>query len=66
MAFALIPLLGRTVTITMNFIFNPSQLSTPVTEAEAAEAGMTVEEMTMNRIDAFKLVIAARIGYALL
>ncbi|KAH7305180.1 hypothetical protein B0I35DRAFT_113795 [Stachybotrys elegans] len=66
MALALIPLIGRTATITMNFTLNPTQASTPVTEAQAAEAGMTVEALTSNRIDAFKLIIAARICYALL
>ncbi|KEY65308.1 hypothetical protein S7711_01825 [Stachybotrys chartarum IBT 7711] len=65
MAFALLPLLGRTITITTSFRLNPSHSSAPVTAAQAAAAGLTVEAMTANRVDALRLVLPARICYAL-
>ncbi|KAI9148147.1 hypothetical protein HJFPF1_11971 [Paramyrothecium foliicola] len=65
MAFALLPLLGRTSTIITNFILDPNQSSAPPTPAEAAAVGLSLEEFTNNRITARKLIIPARICYAL-
>lgn len=65
MALALLPLIGRTATIVMSFVLNPSHSTSPVTEAEAAEAGLSVEDMTADRVLSRKLLIPGRISYAL-
>jgi hypothetical protein len=66
MLFALLPLLGRTSTIITSFILDPPQSSAPPTPAQAAAVGLTLEEFTAHRITARKLIIPARICYALL
>ena len=61
MAFALLPLAGRTATIVMSFVLNPEHDNEPaVTNARAA-----VQE-TFDAETSYKLVLPARICYALL
>lgn len=66
MALALLPLISRTVTIVASFMLNPDHDSDPVTLEEAAEVGMSVEDLTADRILSRKLLIPGRISYALL
>lgn len=66
MALALLPLVGRTVTIVMSFVLNPGHSTSPVTAEEAAAAGMSIENMTSDRVLSRKLLLPGRICYALL
>lgn len=66
MALAILPLVARTTTIVMSFVLNPTHSTTPVTEEEAADAGLSVDELTSDRILSRKLLIPGRISYALL
>ncbi|CAI6087157.1 unnamed protein product [Clonostachys chloroleuca] len=65
MAFAIIPLVARTATISTSFKLNPDQLTTPVTIEEAEMANMSVEDLTADRILSRQLLLPARIFYAL-
>ncbi|CAH0052573.1 unnamed protein product [Clonostachys solani] len=65
MAFAIIPLVARTATISTSFKLNPDQLTTPVTMEEAQQANMSVEDLTADRILSRQLLLPARIFYAL-
>lgn len=66
MAFALLPLIGRTVTIAWSFTINPAQTVNPVTAAEAAADGSSIEHLTYERELSRKLILPSRIFYALL
>jgi hypothetical protein len=66
MAFALLPLVGRTTTIVTSFILDPNQSLAPPTAAEASAAGLSLDAFTADRIASRKLIIPARICYALL
>jgi hypothetical protein len=65
MAFALLPLLGRTVTITTSFVLDPAHSYTPPTIEEADAAGLSVAKLSRDRITANQLILPARICYAL-
>ncbi|KAK1990194.1 hypothetical protein LX36DRAFT_754300 [Colletotrichum falcatum] len=65
MAFALVPLIGRTASITMSFIINPTHTYGPATEEQAAARGLTVEKLAEYYVVSHKLLIPARIFYAL-
>jgi hypothetical protein len=65
MAFALLPLVGRTTTIVTSFILDPNQSLAPPTAAEASAAGLSLDAFTADRIASRKLIIPARICYAL-
>jgi hypothetical protein len=66
MAFALLPLIARTVTISISFVLNPNHASTPATEEEAAALGISVDQLNEDRVTSQKLLIPARICYAML
>lgn len=65
MAFALLPLIGRAVTILYSYVLDPAQSMSPVSVQEAIAAGLSVEDMTARRVLARKLLIPGRICYAL-
>lgn len=66
MAFALLPLIGRTVSIVMSFMLNPEQKPLLPTEDDAAEMDMSLDEVIQDRTTARKLLIPSRLCYALL
>ncbi|KAH7146935.1 hypothetical protein B0J13DRAFT_584370 [Dactylonectria estremocensis] len=65
MAFALLPLIARTIVMAWSFALNPEQSHDPATLQEAADRRKTVEELNQDRELALKLVIPVRITYAL-
>ncbi|EFQ30451.1 hypothetical protein CGRA01v4_09994 [Colletotrichum graminicola] len=65
MAFALVPLIGRTTCIAVSFMLNPTHTYGPATEGQAAARGLTVEKLAEYYVVSHKLVIPARIFYAL-
>ncbi|KAK2051870.1 hypothetical protein LY76DRAFT_610285 [Colletotrichum caudatum] len=65
MAFALVPLIGRTTCISVSFILDPTHTYGPATEGEAAARGLTVEKLEEYYVISHKLLIPARIFYAL-
>ncbi|KAH7146600.1 hypothetical protein B0J13DRAFT_552338 [Dactylonectria estremocensis] len=65
MAFALLPLITRTIAMAWSFTLNPEQSHDPATLQEAADRGKTVEQLNHDRELALKLVIPVRITYAL-
>lgn len=66
MAFALLPLAGRTSCILSSFSMNPEQTSNFATPEEAARQNLSAEALDQNRIISNKLLLPARIFYALL
>ncbi|GKT63809.1 integral membrane protein [Colletotrichum tofieldiae] len=66
MAFALIPLIGRTTCISVSFVLNPTHTYEPATEEAAAARNLTVEKLAEYYVISHKLLIPARIFYALL
>merc|ERR1712000_30526 len=66
MAFALLPLAARTGCIIMSFLLSPSHTHDLPTEQDAADVGMSVDELRQARIVALKLLIGGRLSYALL
>ncbi|KAK7414447.1 hypothetical protein QQX98_006726 [Neonectria punicea] len=65
MALALLPLVGRSACIAVSFILNESHTYDPATDAEAAVLGVSVESLNHDRVLSHKLLIPARICYAL-
>ncbi|KAF2177338.1 hypothetical protein K469DRAFT_742554 [Zopfia rhizophila CBS 207.26] len=65
MAFAIVPLIARTVCISLSFVLNPSQTFGLATETDAAASGMSVAELQENYITSHKLLIPGRISYLL-
>ncbi|KAG9251037.1 uncharacterized protein F5Z01DRAFT_677286 [Emericellopsis atlantica] len=65
MAFALLPLIGRSATILSAFVLNPPQSTAPVSVEEANAVGLTVAQLNADRELARKLLIPGRICYAL-
>merc|ERR1712000_664122 len=65
MAFALLPLAARTGCIIMSFLLSPSHTHDLPTEQDAADVGMSVDELRQARIVALKLLIGGRLSYAL-
>jgi hypothetical protein len=66
MAFALIPLMGRTFCISWSFILNPHHQHIAATQEEATRQGITLQKLEENLILSYKLLIPGRLGYALL
>lgn len=66
MAFALIPLFGRTFCISWSFILNPHHQHIAATQEEATRQGITLQRLEDNLILSYKLLIPGRLGYALL
>lgn len=66
MAIALLPLISRTVCITLSFILNPSSSREPVTEDEAAAQHITVKELEHDRIVGLQLLVSTRLSYTLM
>ncbi|KAI1024336.1 hypothetical protein LB503_007036 [Fusarium chuoi] len=66
MAIALLPLISRTVCITLSFILNPSSSREPVTEDEAAAQHITVKELEHDRIVGLQLLVGTRLSYTLI
>ncbi|KAF4448081.1 hypothetical protein F53441_8473 [Fusarium austroafricanum] len=65
MTIAILPLIGRAVCILWSFTLNPNHTYDPATEVEAAIWGESVSELDGDRELSFKLLIPARIFYAL-
>ncbi|KAH7120717.1 hypothetical protein EDB81DRAFT_814601 [Dactylonectria macrodidyma] len=65
MAFALLPLAGRTACIALSFVLNPAQVHRAATQADAAAENLTVAQLDENHVMAYKLLIPSRICYAL-
>ncbi|KAI6778459.1 uncharacterized protein J7T54_005365 [Emericellopsis cladophorae] len=65
MAFALLPLIGRSATILSAYVLNPLQSMSPVSVEEANAVSLTAAQLTANRVLARKLLIPGRICYAL-
>ncbi|KAK2008999.1 hypothetical protein LZ32DRAFT_661608 [Colletotrichum eremochloae] len=65
MAFALVPLISRTTCISLSFILNPTQTYGPALEKDAAARDLTVEKLAEYYVISKKLLIPARIFYAL-
>ncbi|KAM6513518.1 hypothetical protein FALCPG4_015923 [Fusarium falciforme] len=65
MAFALLPLAGRTTCIALSFVLNPAQVHRAATQPDAAAQNLTVAQLNENHVTAYKLLIPSRICYAL-
>ncbi|OHF02130.1 hypothetical protein CORC01_02709 [Colletotrichum orchidophilum] len=65
MAFALLPLIGRTTCISLSFYLNPTHTYDPATEEAAAARNLSVEKLAEYYVISHKLLIPARIFYAL-
>ncbi|WQF85204.1 hypothetical protein CDEST_10218 [Colletotrichum destructivum] len=65
MAFALVPLIGRTTCISVSFYLNPTHTYARAAEEAAAARGITVESLQEYYVISHKLLIPARIFYAL-
>jgi hypothetical protein len=66
MTIAILPLIGRALCILYSFHLNPNHTYDPATEAEAKALGQSVAEIDGHRELSHKLLIPARIFYALL
>ncbi|KAK7440477.1 hypothetical protein Landi51_10562 [Colletotrichum acutatum] len=66
MAFALLPLIGRTTCISLSFYLNPTHTYDAATEEAAAARNLNVEKLAEYYVISHKLLIPARIFYALL
>lgn len=66
MAFAIVPLIGRTTCIALSFVLNPTHTFDLPTPEDAALQGLTVEQLGENYIVSHKLLIPSRIFYAML
>ncbi|KAM0336053.1 hypothetical protein ACHAPQ_004542 [Fusarium lateritium] len=66
MTIAILPLIGRALCILYSFHLNPTHTYDPATEAEAETWGASVAEIDADRELSHKLLIPARIFYALL
>ena len=66
MAFALLPLIGRSATILTAHVLDPAQSTAPASVDEARAMGMTVANLNTDRTLARKLLIPGRVCYALL
>jgi hypothetical protein len=66
MTIAIFPLIGRAVCIVYSFYLNPNHTYDPATQAEADGWGVSVQDLDTERELSHKLLIPARIFYALL
>ncbi|KAF4499875.1 hypothetical protein FAGAP_3875 [Fusarium agapanthi] len=65
MTIAVLPLIGRAVCIILSFTLNPDHTYDPATEAEAQTWGESVQSIDGDRELSHKLLIPARIFYAM-
>lgn len=65
-ALAIIPLIARATCIVVSFDLNPSQTFSPPSPSDVLFSGLTAAHLEKNYIIARKLLIPARISYALL
>ncbi|KAH7036010.1 uncharacterized protein B0I36DRAFT_373258 [Microdochium trichocladiopsis] len=65
MAFALLPLVARTVSIVISFSLNPDQSTSTPDDADAAEAGVGVGQLAQDWVTARKLLLPSRLCYAM-
>ncbi|KAF4994631.1 hypothetical protein FGRMN_5676 [Fusarium graminum] len=65
MTVAILPLIGRALCIVYSFSLNPNHTYDPATEAEAKASGESVTDVNGDRELSHKLLIPARIFYAL-
>ncbi|EWG48803.1 hypothetical protein FVEG_08466 [Fusarium verticillioides 7600] len=65
MTIAVLPLIGRAVCILLSFTLNPDHTYDPATEAEAQTWGESVQSIDGDRELSHKLLIPARIFYAM-
>ncbi|EXL55764.1 hypothetical protein FOCG_06311 [Fusarium oxysporum f. sp. radicis-lycopersici 26381] len=66
MAVALLPLISRTVCITLSFLLNPSSSREPATKDEAAAQHVSVEKLEHDRIVGLQLLVGTRLSYTLI
>jgi hypothetical protein len=66
MTIAILPLIGRALCILYSFYLNPEHTYDPATQAEAEGWGVGVQDLNSERELSHKLLIPARIFYALL
>jgi hypothetical protein len=66
MTIAILPLIGRALCILFSFYLNPDHTYDPATQAEADGWGVGVQDLNSERELSHKLLIPARIFYALL
>ncbi|KAF5697714.1 hypothetical protein FGLOB1_12588 [Fusarium globosum] len=65
MAIAVLPLISRTVCITLSFLLNPSSSREPATKDEAAAQNMTVDKLEHDRTVGLQLLVGTRLSYTL-
>ncbi|KAH8736634.1 hypothetical protein BGZ61DRAFT_490240 [Ilyonectria robusta] len=65
MTFALLPLVARTVLMTMSFVLNPTTSHDPATAQDAADLGKSEDQINQDRVLALKLLVPVRLFYAL-
>ncbi|KAF6804348.1 hypothetical protein CSOJ01_10266 [Colletotrichum sojae] len=65
MAFAIVPLVGRTSCIAVSFVLNPTHTYGPATPEVAASRGISVSMLQVDYVTSHKLLIPSRIFYAL-
>ncbi|KAF6823337.1 integral membrane protein [Colletotrichum plurivorum] len=65
MAFAIVPLVGRTSCIAVSFVLNPTHTYGPATPEVAAARGISVSMLQEDYVTSHKLLIPSRIFYAL-
>ncbi|RKK40536.1 hypothetical protein BFJ66_g11453 [Fusarium oxysporum f. sp. cepae] len=66
MAVALLPLISRTVCITLSFLLNPSSSREPATKDEAAAQHVSVEKLEHDRTVGLQLLVGTRLSYTLI
>ncbi|KAH7016688.1 hypothetical protein EDB80DRAFT_703295 [Ilyonectria destructans] len=65
MTFALLPLVARTLLMTMSFVLNPTTSHDPATAQDAADLGKSMDQINQDRVLALKLLVPVRLFYAL-
>ncbi|KAJ0326993.1 hypothetical protein COL922a_013535, partial [Colletotrichum nupharicola] len=66
MAFAIVPLIGRTTCIAISFVLNPTHTFGLPTPEDAAAQGVSIAQLEDNYVASRKLLIPSRIFYAML
>ncbi|KAK1854751.1 hypothetical protein CCHR01_02562 [Colletotrichum chrysophilum] len=65
MAFAIVPLIGRTTCIAISFVLNPTHTFGLPTPEDAAAQGVSIAQLEENYVASRKLLIPSRIFYAM-
>ncbi|TDZ31305.1 hypothetical protein CTRI78_v011828 [Colletotrichum trifolii] len=65
MAFAVVPLVGRSACIALSFVFNPTHTFARPTPADAAARDLSVDQLDALYVASHKLLIPSRVFYAL-